>query len=177
MTLALASVTFGLIFIYAGFRDMKVADVVLGKPSVSKPPIVDTSGYGALSPLQDADGTQPALESIPAGVATIDGKQVAAWLVPVIKCARKNGWTGSVTSGYRNIEQQKAACKNVCGNPNGCPGLCAKPGQSNHQKVAWPNGAIDVSDPSGFQKALKKCGSPIKNALANDPVHFSTSGK
>jgi len=40
------------------------------------------------------------------------------------------------TSCYRDIEDQKRACRNACGgNENGCPGTCAPPGQSQHQKL------------------------------------------
>lgn len=39
------------------------------------------------------------------------------------------------TSGYRSPESQAAACKKICGNPNGCPNLCAPPGRSQHQKT------------------------------------------
>lgn len=38
------------------------------------------------------------------------------------------------TSCYRSPQQQAAACRSICGNPNGCPGLCARPGYSQHQK-------------------------------------------
>lgn len=38
-------------------------------------------------------------------------------------------------SGYRSPEQQRQACIRVCGNPEGCPSRCARPGSSQHQRT------------------------------------------
>jgi hypothetical protein len=39
------------------------------------------------------------------------------------------------------------------------------------------NGAVDVSDPSGFAAAMAALGNPLRNTLgAVDPVHFSPGG-
>ena len=46
-----------------------------------------------------------------------------------------------VIQSYRSCAKQAMACKSICGNPEGCPGLCAPPGLSYHQIGA----AIDVS--------------------------------
>ena len=42
--------------------------------------------------------------------------------------------TVKCTSCYRSVDQQRAACIRHCGNPNGCPNVCAPPGRSQHQK-------------------------------------------
>lgn len=112
------------------------------------------------------------------GTQEFDGEQVAAWIVPWLKKIRATGlWSGKVTSGYRTVAQQRQACIGVCGNPNGCEGTCAPPGESNHQRKRYPGGAVDVSDPAGFAAGARRVGAPLKNALgADDPVHFSKSG-
>lgn len=40
------------------------------------------------------------------------------------------------TSGYRSPDEQRRACIRICGNPNGCPNLCAPPGRSQHQQTS-----------------------------------------
>jgi len=42
--------------------------------------------------------------------------------------------TVNCTSCYRPPEEQRRACVRICGNPNGCPGRCAPPGRSQHQR-------------------------------------------
>ncbi|HSL15685.1 MAG TPA: hypothetical protein VK962_05330, partial [Actinomycetota bacterium] len=34
---------------------------------------------------------------------------------------------------FRSCGQQRQACRDICGDPGGCPGLCAPPGLSWHQ--------------------------------------------
>lgn len=120
----------------------------------------------------------PVNEHMPPGLGTYDGKPVALWIIPHLKYARNHGWNGSVSSGYRSKKEQIAACIHVCGNPNGCPGTCAKPGTSNHERKTWPGGAVDVTDYANFGRIVK--GSPhsgrLINDLPDDPVHFSQTG-
>lgn len=108
----------------------------------------------------------------------IDGYYVAGWIADIVLWARKHGWHGVVTSGYRSDADQREACRHVCGNPNGCPGRCAKPGTSNHRYKVYPGGAVDVSDYGTFGQVVKRFpnGPTIKNDLPADPVHFSLSG-
>lgn len=108
----------------------------------------------------------------------IDGYYVAHWIAQIVLWARKDGWPGQVTSGYRTDADQREACRHVCGNPNGCPGRCAKPGTSNHRFKTYPGGAVDVSDYQDFGRRVKRYphGQTIKNDLPQDPVHFSLSG-
>jgi hypothetical protein len=113
-----------------------------------------------------------------AGVATFDGRPVAAWFVPHLEWARANGWRGTLQSGWRDPLYSEHLCLNMCGAPS-CPGRCAGRA-SNHAGNVKPAGAIDVSDYATFGVLMRKCPhSPrIFNALgARDPVHFSASGR
>jgi peptidoglycan hydrolase-like protein with peptidoglycan-binding domain len=113
-----------------------------------------------------------------AGVATFDGKPVAAWLSPYLVWARKNGWQGTLNSGWRDPAHSEQLCRNICGAPT-CPGRCAGR-SSNHAGSVKPAGAVDVSDYGKFAELMRRC--PLEprifNALgAQDPVHFSASGR
>lgn len=104
----------------------------------------------------------------PAGVATFEGKQVAAWVAPALAYARARGWKGTVTSGLRSYaDQQRIYDSGV--RP------AARPGTSNHEGTQYPRGAVDVSDPQGLARILAR--SPYAGKLvyagAKDPVHFS----
>lgn len=177
MILPIALLTVGAIFIISGFTNRSLSDVINGVPEdEQKPPSQGSDEEVEKSTLKDVKG-------LPRGVlntkpVTIDGYMVAGWLGEIVAWAKLNGWNGQVTSGIRSDAQQRQACIHVCGNPNGCPGKCAKPGQSNHRGHVYPLGAVDVSDPIGFARVLQDYpgGPPIKNDLPADPVHFSRSG-
>jgi hypothetical protein len=109
-------------------------------------------------------------------VATFDGKPCATWLIPYLSWARKHGWQGTLTSGWRDPEYSEKLCMQICGAPT-CPGRCA--GRlSNHSGSVKPQGAIDVSDYTRFGQLMAQCPlSPrIFNDLPKDPVHFSATG-
>jgi len=112
------------------------------------------------------------------GVAMFDGRPVAAWLKPYLDWARQNGWKGTLNSGFRDPAYSEKLCMSMCGAPS-CPGKCAGRA-SNHAGNTNPTGAIDVSDYVTFGQLMRRCPySPrIFNALgAQDPVHFSASGR
>lgn len=143
-------------------------------PGVADPSFSDPGGVpaGSLPNLGD-------LLKSPAGSTVIDGNPVANWIVPAVKYARAHGWGGRVTDGVRSNAAQVTACVHVCGNAGGCPGRCAPPGQSNHRGTVIPLGAIDVTDPDGFERALSGYLGvrPRRGAVkATDPVHFSFTG-
>lgn len=80
-----------------------------------------------------------------------------------------------VVQSYRSCHQQRIACRNICGNPNGCEGTCAPPGRSWHQLGA----AIDITqagldDPRIF-RALEANGW-CQALPGSDPGHFSFDG-
>ena len=112
------------------------------------------------------------------GVAMFDGRPVAAWLKPYLDWARQNGWKGTLNSGFRDPAYSEKLCMSMCGAPS-CPGRCAGRA-SNHAGSSNPAGAVDVSDYVTFGQLMRRCPySPrIFNALgAQDPVHFSASGR
>ena len=101
-----------------------------------------------------------------------DGKQVRAELYPNLVWARKHGWKGYVTSGYRSPFYSQSLCYAMCGRPR-CSGRCAGTA-SNHVRIA-----VDVTDYYTFAALMKRCPVGIKlfNALPYDRVHFSPSGR
>jgi hypothetical protein len=118
------------------------------------------------------------LSSAPrAGVATFDGRPVAAWIQPYLVWARQNGWKGTLSSGWRDPAYSEHLCLQMCGHAT-CPGKCAGR-TSNHAGSVKPAGAIDVSDYVTFGHLMARCPySPrLQNKLgARDPVHYSVSG-
>lgn len=184
----LTVMTFGGMLVYSAIKDVSFVDMlrgVTGTPlgpsaAVGDAPAVSTDQSGA-----DALGV-PNIGGFPSptGTTVIDGHPVVKWIAVQVLAARKHGWTGKVRSGWRSDAEQAQACIEVCGNPQGCPGKCAKPGTSNHRGKTFPGGAVDVDDPAGFAAALVRARAAgdlgpypmIRNALPQDPVHFSLTG-
>lgn len=116
------------------------------------------------------------------GVVLYDGIWVAAYFVPHLDWARHIGhngkkWRGRVVSGFRTPAYSESLCYAMCGRPS-CPGKCA--GRStNHAWTEPPRGAVDLSDYVTFKDIIRY--SPHKpkifNALPNDVVHFSPTGR
>ena len=119
-----------------------------------------------------------AQQPVTIGVTTFDGRPVAAWLKPYLDFARRNGWRGTLNSGFRDPAHSEALCFQMCGAPS-CPGRCAGRA-SNHAGSTKPKGAVDVSDFARFGQLMERCPHDprIFNALgAQDPVHFSATGR
>jgi hypothetical protein len=110
------------------------------------------------------------------GVVTLDGKQVAAWIAEIALRARATGlWNGYIISGWRDPVYSEELCLNMCGAPS-CPGMCAGR-SSNHSGSEFPAGAIDITDSTGFEAALRSMGETrLHNSLPADRPHFSNSG-
>jgi hypothetical protein len=92
-----------------------------------------------------------------------------------LQAQRDAGVPIPVVQSYRSCAEQRRACRSICGNPEGCPGLCAPPGLSWHQLGA----AIDITqegldDPRIFRALIDNgwC-QPLPD---NDPGHFSFDG-
>jgi hypothetical protein len=104
-------------------------------------------------------------------IVRVDGKPVLGWLAQAVAYARANGWRGTVTSGVRTPSEQIGAASRFGLQHYGPAG----PLGSNH--VTGHDGAIDVTDPSGFERALRgyRGKKPIRR-MRDDPVHFSASG-
>jgi hypothetical protein len=79
-----------------------------------------------------------------------------------------------VVESYRSCKEQARACERICG-ARSCPGLCAPPGLSWHQRGL----AVDISqaslDSPGVIEALEDRGwcQPLPES---DPGHFSFDG-
>lgn len=108
-------------------------------------------------------------------IVGFDGKDTVELAAYWMWEARKAGWNGYLVSGYRTPEYSQQLCYNMCGAPS-CPGKCAGMA-SNHAKKTYPGPAIDVSEYTQFESLMFKLGSPLKNDLPIDPVHFSLSGR
>jgi hypothetical protein len=103
-------------------------------------------------------------------------RQVCGWMVEWLDKSRNAGWSGVVVSGVRTPAYSEQLCYNICGRPS-CPGLCAGR-NSNHNATTgdYPQGAIDITDYYNFASIQRRIGSPLKNDLPHDRVHFSVSG-
>jgi hypothetical protein len=80
-----------------------------------------------------------------------------------------------VVESYRSCRQQRIACRNICGDANGCAGTCAPPGRSWHQLGA----AVDITqaglDDDRIPTALEDNGW-CQAVPDTDPGHFSYGG-
>jgi hypothetical protein len=170
MTFAFALMFAGLLALVAASRNRSVSEVLQGVTD----PLPGPGDTGFASRLiggaaSAAKGVASGLTAGP-GVTTFEGSQVCGWIAAELRKARKNGWKGSINSGYRSEADQARVCSTGV-QP------CAAPGESNHQGKAYPGCAVDVSDPEGLAAALPP-GSPLKwtGRSIGDDVHFS-SGK
>jgi len=111
--------------------------------------------------------------SIPVAAWNPSRRPIANWIVPVLEWAFENGWTGTVTSGYRTYAEQ--AELNAAGD------FSAPAGSSNHESTTYPGGAVDVSAPSLLLQVLVNYPGPEKlhgGVLGPiDPEHFSATGE
>lgn len=102
------------------------------------------------------------------GLGAYEGKQVAGWIIPFLNYAKLNGWRGTLTSGFRTLQEERAIW-------NSGIRPAAKPGTSNHGKKNFPGGAVDVTEAKQLAEILNGIvgGSLLQWAGAKDPVHFS----
>jgi hypothetical protein len=114
------------------------------------------------------------------GTVYFEGKEVAAWIGPILQAARRTGlWHGGVSSGFRSYAKQWWIYFVARIRP------AAYPGTSNHEGSAFPKGAIDTNDPWGLRRALQKIGRYGSGSsqrlqgfsIPRDPWHFSSTGR
>lgn len=107
----------------------------------------------------------------PAGAGGGSTTGLVPQVLRAIAWARKNGWAGGITSGFRSFAEQSALYANRANNPN----PVALPGTSNHESGQ----AVDVSDNMGFLRAMGSA--PLNSRLIwygpGDPPHFSITGR
>jgi hypothetical protein len=112
------------------------------------------------------------------GLVDMDGHKVAAWIAAHLMEARRLGyWHGYVISGWRSKSYSRSLCEAMCGAPS-CPGRCAGEA-TNHVGIEEPEGAVDLSDPEGFQRYCRDHGYPLHGngeILPADRPHFSRLG-
>lgn len=176
MVLPFALILFGGILLTAAITNRSIVDTALAKKDAA--PLTGGGDGSGGDPLSSGvvpaspGATLAAGNTAPSGLGTFDGHPVAKWIIPAARFARKSGlWHGSVTSGWRD--------PNEVVTPS--PGLPVAPqGKSNHNKKNWPGGAIDVSDPDGFEAAMAKFPGVLKlkrDPSIGDPIHFSWTGR
>jgi hypothetical protein len=136
-----------------------------------------TTFASALAQAQGTTGAAPTAGVTPGAVVpqaswNPEQKQIAGWIAPILDWASQHGWSGTVTSGYRDYQQQAAI--------NASGAYSAPAGKSNHESTQYPGGAVDVSDPSQLIEVLKGYTGPYKlvgGVLGPvDPEHFSATG-
>jgi hypothetical protein len=92
-----------------------------------------------------------------------------------VEAQRTVGHEIEVVQSFRSCRAQARACSRICGNRMGCPGTCAPPGLSWHQRGL----AIDISEASlenpGVVEALEETGW-CQAVPRTDPGHFSFDG-
>jgi peptidoglycan hydrolase-like protein with peptidoglycan-binding domain len=127
-------------------------------------------------PPEDADG-----------VSKWGDKMVASWMVGArqgpdgsttnwLQKSVDHGWGGGLFSGWRSPAHSEELCFTLCDAPM-CSGTCAGR-SSNHSQTGAPSwGAIDVEETASFGRIQAQIGSPLKNALPDDPNHYSFTGR
>jgi hypothetical protein len=172
MPIGIALLTAAFALIVSGWKNKPITDVILGRDGRRSSGNV-TLDSGSDASYGDVFGTSPitypTTNGSHLGTIQVDGHPVALWIYPAVKWAKSHGWHGQVTSGWRDPSRVITPS----------PGLPVAPqGKSNHNGVAYPSGAIDVSDPDGFERALRTYpGLPLRRGTAiGDPIHFSATG-
>lgn len=138
----------------------KKSERIVGKTGTSQGPFPTSSPLGV--PL-----TPDAARKL-GGLASYEGKPVAAWIVPFLNYAKLHGWKGSLTQGFRTYSEEVSIY-------NSGVRPAARPGTSNHGKRNFPGGAVDVEGAEELAHILLTIpgGSLLKWAGGQDPVHFS----
>jgi LAS superfamily LD-carboxypeptidase LdcB len=85
------------------------------------------------------------------------------------------GFEIDVVESYRSCREQRAACEAICGTRRGCPGLCAPPGLSWHQRAMAIDVTQEMLDTPGVIEALEEAGW-CQSLPSSDPGHFSYDG-
>lgn len=165
--------------VVAGVRNRSVIDVVTGKnlgtPSERgyTPPEVGGSIGDRVNDLVAAGAGLVESPNARDGLVYIDGKPVAAWIARELLWARRNGWSGTVSSGYRSFREQWEIYYVRGIRP------AAVPGTSNHEGKYYPRGAVDVTQWDQLRAVLRRYpgGSRLKWYGPGDAVHFSATGR
>lgn len=201
LAVSFAFISLGALALVAGIRGKTLVDVFKGNPvekiepkgapgelggNVAGPPATTGKGVPG-SKYSDVAGpptvsTQVA-EGMGGGLVQMDGKPVPAWIANELTWAKRNGWKGTVISGYRTpAEQQAAAAGYAARIGSSVSAIYGSNGPlgSNHVGKAYPRGAVDVSRPAELDNVLAR--KPLRRLrwggpVINDPPHFSATGR
>lgn len=169
LALLFGAVVAGAVVIDYGVRNAKGAITSAG--SGNDPAGAAPGQTTATTPVQGTPGAVTST-TVPAASWNPQNKPIADWIAPILQWASENGWTGSVTSGYRSYAEQAAI--------NAKGEFSAAAGTSNHEGAVYPLGAVDVTNPQQLLQVLKGYTGPEKlvgGVLgAVDPEHFSATG-
>jgi hypothetical protein len=136
--------------------------------------IAGVVGFMALTGPVIAIPDDPCAERPP--LRNVDGVRLQPVAMKAfLRAQRDAGVAIPVMQSYRSCAEQRRACRSICGNPEGCPDLCAPPGLSWHQLGA----AIDITqegldDPRIFQALIDN--GWCQSLPDSDPGHFSFDG-
>lgn len=170
MVLAVVLLGAGAIYIIAGYKGASITDVITGN-------IPDKSTGPSSSSDPSSAAASAAASNAREGLGLFDGHLVADWIIDVLKWARNTGqggvkWKGQITDGYRTFAQQVMVHSTF--------GPKADPGTSNHEKVKYPGGAVDVSDYQTLATLVPHYPGPgptlVSGSIIGDPLHFSSNG-
>ena len=162
----------GIVILY-GSRIVKQEWSTAGNSSSATTPAAasGTAAPVSLSGISTSAGPI-ANTSVPLTSWNPEQKPIADWIIPILQWASENGWSGTVTSGYRSYSQQSSI--------NASGAFSAPAGESNHETAVYPGGAVDVTNSSQLLQVLKGYTGPEKlvgGVLgAVDPEHFSATG-
>jgi hypothetical protein len=116
----------------------------------------------------------PCAERVP--LRTVDGVRLQPIAMRAfLQAERDAGVVIPVVQSYRSCPEQRQACRAICGNTEGCPGLCAPAGLSWHQLGA----AIDITEEGVADPAIVlalESNGWCQALPDSDPGHFSFDG-
>ena len=136
--------------------------------------VIGGVGYVALSGPSIVIPDDPCSERPP--LRTVDGVRLQPVAIEAFRHAQTDaGMPIPVVQSFRSCGQQRIACRNICGDPLGCPGLCAPPGKSWHQLGAAIDTTQEALDTPGIVSALEANGW-CQSVPDSDPGHFSFDG-
>lgn len=136
---------------------------------------VGTAAVGFAGFTAGPDEVEPVCER-PEDLQTRRGIKLTADAMEAFRHAEAlAGQSIEVVHSYRSCWKQARACRAICGRREGCPGTCARPGLSWHQRGE----AVDITEAMlatpGVVEAMNEAGW-CQSVPVNDPGHFSFDG-
>lgn len=136
--------------------------------------VLGVVGLGALTFALTREDTVERVCSRPNDLRTRDGVTLVADAMEAFGEAEAAVGDIDVVHSYRSCREQARACRGICGRRS-CPGLCAPPGLSWHQRGLAIDITQDSLDTPGTVQALQDAGW-CQSLPDNDPGHFSFDG-